>query len=318
MSDKHLSAARTDGAALLRKFDLNLLIVFEALMTECHVTRAAKRVYLSQPAVSHALNRMREELGDPLLVRTEKGMQPTPRALQMLPAVQQALKLLEATLSPPQPFDPAQSERRFVIAATDYFELVLYPHLVARMRQEAPGVSVEIQLISDTLLQTGLENRQVDLVVGLASAHELPARLVSEPWMTDELTCLVAQDNPNVGEYLSAEQFAAQPQVVLTDVAGVAPRAPILRDSAADAAGRTLSCNLSYMAAARIVALSDAVMTLPARMADLFTRLLPVRRVAPPAGFDPIEMRMICHPLYAQEPALVWLKEQVRRCAQTD
>ena len=175
---------------LLRKFDLNLLIIFEALITECHVTRAAKKVYLSQPAVSHALNRMRDELGDPLLVRTEKGMQPTPRALEMLPAVQQALKLLEATLSPPQPFDPATSTRRFVIATTDYFELVHYPELVARIREIAPNVSLEIELIDDQVLQTGLENREVDLVVGLESFHDIPKRLVTEPWVSDELVCL--------------------------------------------------------------------------------------------------------------------------------
>lgn len=315
MSEQRPARARSDSAALLRRFDLNLLIVFEALMTECHVTRAAKKVHLSQPAVSHALNRMREELGDPLLVRTDKGMQPTPRALEMLPAVQQALKLLEATLSPPQPFDPSVSERRFVIAATDYFELVLYPQLIARIREEAPGVSIEIQLISDEQLHSGLENRTVDLVVGLDSGHELPARLVAEPWMVDELTCLVGRDNSDVGEQLTPAQFAAQPRVVLTDVAGTTPLAHASRPDLSASEARTLSCNLSYMAAARIVAVSDAIMMLPARMADLFTQMLPVRRVTPPTGLEPLAMQIVTHPLYMQDPAIIWLKAQVHRCA---
>ncbi|WP_282352929.1 LysR family transcriptional regulator [Pontibacterium granulatum] len=298
---------------LLRKFDLNLLIVFEALITECHVTRAAKKVYLSQPAVSHALNRMRDELGDPLLVRTDKGMLPTPRALEMLPAVQQALKLLEATLSPPQPFDPATSTRRFVIATTDYFELVHYPALVARLREQAPNVSVEIQLIADQVLRAGLENREVDLVVGLESYHDIPKRLLTEPWVTDELVCLAGQSNDLVMDTLSLDAFIQQPHVVFTDVAGARPNAVDLWLEQQGLKRRSVSCNLSYAAAARIVSMSDAIITLPRQMAELFTQMLPVKLVAPPEGLGSIDMSVIHHPLYTQDPAIAWMIEQVKQ-----
>lgn len=83
----------------LRQFDLNLLLIFEALISECHVSRAADKVFLSQSAMSHALNRLREQLGDPILVRTEHGLQPTPRALAMVPKVRNALQLLQQSLS---------------------------------------------------------------------------------------------------------------------------------------------------------------------------------------------------------------------------
>ena len=97
----------------LRQFDLNLLLIFEALITESHVSRAAEKVFLSQSAMSHALNRLRDQLDDPLLVRTEGGLKPTPRALSMLPQVRQALQLIEHSLTPPQPFAAATSDRTF-------------------------------------------------------------------------------------------------------------------------------------------------------------------------------------------------------------
>ncbi|BBI54137.1 hypothetical protein HORIV_65580 [Vreelandella olivaria] len=115
----------------LRHFDLNLLLVFEALMRERHVTRAAETLHLSQPALSHALKRLREALDDPLLVRTENGMQPTPRALALLPVVQQALGQLREGLAPPAMFLPGKSKRRFTLATTDYFEEVMYPPFLA-------------------------------------------------------------------------------------------------------------------------------------------------------------------------------------------
>ena len=299
---------------LLRRFDLNLLIIFEALMNECHVTRAANKLCLSQPAVSHALSRMRQELGDPLLVRTDKGMQPTPRAQAMRPRVQQALKLLESSLTAPQPFDPNSSNRHFVIAATDYFELVYYPLLIAQLRQVAPNISVEIQMISAQALEQGLESRQVDLVIGLEQFHDIPARLISEPWVTDELICLASRNNRQIGTQLSLEDYVNQPQVTVTDLTGNARNAVDIWLENQDLKRRATSCNLSNLAAARIAALSDAIVTLPKQMAELFTQMLPVKLVTPPAGLAPMAMTLIHHPLYSQDPALQWLIEQIKRC----
>ncbi|MBY4678165.1 LysR family transcriptional regulator [Marinobacterium sp. CAU 1594] len=280
-------------------------------MTECHVTRAADKLCLSQPAVSHALNRMREELGDPLLVRTAKGMQPTPRAQAMLPAVQQALKLLEATLAQPEPFDPSTSRRRFVIATTDYFELVHYPALLARVRQTAPNISFEIQWITDAVLQNGLESRAVDLVVGLESFHKIPKGLQQQPWKQEKLVCLVGEHNEQVGDQLSLQQFIGQPHIQFTDMAGGRLGAVDLWLAERQLSRQTISCNLNYTAAARIVSMTDAIITLPQQMAELFMQMLPVRMVQPPAGLDSVEMTLIQHPLYAQDPAVCWLRREI-------
>ncbi|MEH6577029.1 MAG: LysR family transcriptional regulator [Amphritea sp.] len=298
---------------ILRKFDLNLLLVFEALITECHVTRAAKKLYLSQPAVSHALNRMRNELDDSLLIKTEKGMRPTPRALKMLPQVQQILKLIENTLAPPVRFDPEVSERKFVIATTDYFELMLYPLLLAEVRKLAPAIRFEIELITDEVLHSGLDTRQVDLVVGLEATHEIPKGLVKKTLFKENLVCLASRNNRNIGDSLTLASFTEQPHVAFIDLAGYRPNVVDLWLEQRQLSRRTVSRNLSYTAAARIVALSDAIITLPCRMAELFSEIFPLRIVTPPKGLAEVEITMIHHPLYARDPAIAWLMEQIEK-----
>jgi len=129
----------------LRQFDLNLLIIFEALVSECHVSRAADKVFLSQSAMSHALNRLREQLGDPILVRTEQGLQPTPRARAMAPQVRSALQLLQQSITPIDTFDAATAKRTFTIASTDYFEAVIFPELLSYLLTIAPILKLKLK-----------------------------------------------------------------------------------------------------------------------------------------------------------------------------
>ena len=284
----------------LRHFDLNLLLVFETLMRERHVTRAAEKLHLSQPALSHALKRLRESLDDPLLIRTENGMQPTPRALALLPVVQQAL-------APPAAFSPANSTRRFTLATTDYFEEVMYPPFLSQLLAYAPGISFSIELITPDVLSKGLEQRQVDMVVGLDSQSTLPSGVIQTPWMDEELVCLVATHNERVGDALDIAQFARELHVELADISGLRPSNI---DSCLAQHGltrRVISKNLNYIAAARVVALTEAIMTLPRQMAERFVMMLPVRMVEPPLALPALKMTLIQHGLFANDPANVWL-----------
>ncbi|MDN7131221.1 LysR family transcriptional regulator [Halomonas sp. MC140] len=299
-----------------RHFDLNLLLVFETLMRERHVTRAAEALYLSQPALSHALKRLRESLGDPLLVRTENGMQPTPRALALLPVVQQALALLREGLAPPAIFSPAESTRRFTLATTDYFEEVMYPPFLSQLLAYAPGISFSIELITPDVLSEGLEQRHVDMVVGLDSQSALPSGVIQTPWMDEELVCLVATHNKRIGETLGIVQFARERHVELTDISGLRPSNI---DSCLVQHGLTrhvISKNLNYIAAARVVALTEAIMTLPRQMAERFADMLPVRIVEPPQELPALKMTLIQHGLYASDPGITWLYQQLRTFAQ--
>lgn len=147
-------------------FDLNLLRVFDALMREQNVSRAAERLSLSQPAVSNALNRLRELLNDPLLVRVGRSMQPTPRAQALETPIRAALQQLEQSLSAGDVFDPASSRQHFSIAVTDYVELICMPRLLEQLSQQAPGMRIDIRHLSPSLPAEALDKGELDLVLG--------------------------------------------------------------------------------------------------------------------------------------------------------
>ena len=297
----------------LRQFDLNLLIIFEALISECHVSRAAEKVFLSQSAMSHALNRLREYCDDPLLVRTANGLQATPRALEMLPEVRRALQLIDRTLAKPEAFDAARSNRVFTIACTDYFEAVIFPGLFARLQQTAPGVRINVEMITDASSREKLENRSVDLVVGVDASHRFPKHLVTEDWLSEHLVCLAGQQNSRISDQLSLQEYLDINHVVFFDQVGdtANPVDSWLQNQQLSRHHSVRTTN--YMAAARIVAQTGAIATLPYQMARLFCDLLPVRIVTPPANMPVIDMQILHHPLFDNDPGLVWLRETIKQ-----
>lgn len=295
----------------LRQFDLNLLIIFEALITECHVSKAAEKVFLSQSAMSHALNRLRQQLDDPLLIRTENGLQPTPRALEMLPDVREALQLINRTIAPSASFVAHKSDRTFSIACTDYFESVIFPDLLKHLQIIAPNITLEIEMISEHASATRLENRQVDIVVGMDTTQKIPAHLIVEQWRTEKFVCLVGKDNHLVKESLSVEQFVSLTHVVFSDLTGDTTSAIDNWLSSQQLPRHAIARTTNYMAAARIVSKTPAIITLPSQMAELFCQMLPVRMVTPPSTIPGITMTTVHHPLFNNDPALKWLKEQI-------
>lgn len=297
----------------LRQFDLNLLIIFEALISECHVSRAAEKVFLSQSATSHALNRLRQQLDDPILVRTENGLQATPRALSMLPQVQEALKLVERTITPPKPFDPLTDHRQFHIACTDYFEAVLLPDIASQLQQTAPNVSLEIEMIGPNASHQRLDNRQVDLVVGLDESESIPNHLIKEEWHSQQMVCLATSDHPSVHQTLSLTEFTQMSHVVFSDLTTDSVNTIDDWLTKQGLQRHHIARTVNYMAAASIVAKTEAVMTLPLAMAKLFSSMLNVKIVQPPAGLPPLNMTMIYHPLYAMDPALIWLRQLIHQ-----
>ena len=296
----------------LRQFDLNLLVLLEALLTECHVSRAAERMFLSQSAMSHALNRLREQLDDPLLVRTGKGLQPTPRAQALLPEIRAVLRRIERSLAPEKAFDAASSQRAFVIACTDYFEAVVFPQMMAHFQQIAPGISVEARMIDEDTFQSDMESGEVDLVVGMDSSEAVPDSLCVEPWISEAQICLLAEDNDPRLTRLELADYIQRPHVVFSDLAGSNSNAIDHWLEQHHLARRSIARTVNYMAAAKIVAQSPAIMTLPYQMGRLFQQMLPVRLAEPPAGLPAVQMTQIHHPLYAREPGRLWLRQQVK------
>ena len=209
---------RSDHSPAFRQLDLNLLRVFDEVMTERSLTRAAHKLSLTQPAVSNALQRLREALGDDLMKRSGQEMSPTPRALALWPAVREALGQLEGALVPGQ-FVPAQASNTFILAMADATAAKLMPGLLAAMDQTAPGVSIRVVPLTTRDPRRLLEDETLDLAIGYfpATMADLTARIQSgaavafshERLYSGEYVCVMRRDHPLAKEALTLANYCA-------------------------------------------------------------------------------------------------------------
>jgi DNA-binding transcriptional LysR family regulator len=299
----------------LHQLDLNLLLALDALISLRSVTRAAEKLYVSQPAMSHSLNRLRDFFGDPLLVRTPQGMQPTARALYLQQGVHQMLSQLENHLSQPEAFDPRTSQRRFTLSTTDYVECVLIPPLVQRLEEEAPGVHIDIKILRDNIPETELANGEIDLVLGFDEYMAIPPYLCSETWLTEPLAGLVRQQHPTVGDTLSLAQSIELPHVFHSPLGNSG--SPLDDHLARLGLRRNISVHSqSYMSAAAIVTHTDHLFILPQRVAALMAGYWPLRMVTLPIDFPGYHLNCVWHPIQDKHPALCWLRQLMRELIQ--
>nr|WP_073521608.1 LysR family transcriptional regulator [Pseudomonas fluorescens] len=196
----------------LRRIDLNLLVILDALLSEQHVTRAAERLHLSQPAVSHALARLRDMLGDPLLVRQGGTLVPTARALELAAPLAEALAQVQALLAPNR-FDPTSAKRRFRVAMSDYSAAIFLPGLVRVLRQEAPGIDLQIIQASREGMVEGVLNGDLDLAAGVFP--DMPAELRTTPLFEEHYTCLVDRNSLAPSGALDLPTYLSRPHVLL-------------------------------------------------------------------------------------------------------
>src|ERR1700722_6554185 len=188
-----------------RTFDFNLLIVFDAMMLERSVTRAGRRIGLSQPAVSHALNRLRYMLQDELFVRTADGMMPTPRADRLAQPLSSALSEMRLAMTPDK-FDPATSDHHFNIVVNNYAAIVLSPPLVTAISKAAPALRLDIRPSGNWNIIDALDRGDVDLALG---ALEGPGdRFLSAPLLEDRWVLVMRRGHPAGRRKLSAEGLA--------------------------------------------------------------------------------------------------------------
>ena len=287
----------------IRNFDLNLLVIFDALMRERNVSRVAEKLALSQPAISNALNRLRTLLDDQLLVRTAQGMQPTALALSLEEPIRQAIQQIETTLSGGHQFDPSSSQRRFRIATTDYAELALLPRLLEYMRAHAPGISFDIlDLPPDTPTQA-IEDGDLDLCIGRFG--ELPPRIRRTPFMKEELVVAYDPLQLDLGPELSLETFMALKHIW---VSGGQHRGVVdmwLDDNQLER--NIVLVTPNYLGAPHLVLNSDMVVVLPKRMADQYATLLPIQLAPLPLPIPPFDVDVITSSLRNDDLALQWL-----------
>ena len=313
------------------QLDLNLLKIFEALVEERSATRAGSRLGLTQSAISHALNRLRYVLKDELFVRSPEGMQPTDRAAEIAPRLRQGLLQLQLALTPSE-FNPATSERRFTVTCTEYAGAVLMPALIAKLRSAAPKSSLNV-LPSNLGVSESLRSGRADLAIG--SFRRFPDWAESEPLMRETRVWVLSSDNPAAADELTVERLAELPHLVVAAtgedenaidgyVIDHGLERLVTRSDAGSLqgalAGRGLRRNVAvttphFLAALAAVSQSDIAALLPRRLATAFIGRYRLLLFEPPYPSPPFEIMSLWHREHGDQPAVAWLRRQLREVA---
>lgn len=297
----------------LRNVDLNLLTIFRAIYEEQGISRAANRLGLTQPAVSHALGRLRHLLDDELFRRTRSSegsrMEPTPRAHEIAGPLISSLTGIGDILSGNISFDPASVEREIRFGMLDYGMALHAPLITSLLSVEAPGVRMDCRHIQmDTVLE-GLEGGQLDVAIG--PFENLPSRFIKHPLMQEAFVIVARRDNPNIGRRLTAKTYSNLSHVGLSNLS----RLSAMTQQSLHLAGLSREISLTvphYSAALFAVAKSDLIATVPEGPARVFQEVCGLRILEPPFPTEPLEISMVRHQRCAGDPLMDWLWERMK------
>ncbi|MDC3959994.1 LysR family transcriptional regulator [Polyangium jinanense] len=300
----------------LAGIDVNLVVALDALLQERSVTEAAKRIGLSQPAMSHALARLRETLGDPLLVRVGRTMTLTPRAEALVPRARAVVEELEALLAPLPSFDPKTSRRTFKLGATDYVQFVLLPALEEILSREAPNLTLHILPIGVPPASESLCEGEIDVAVGRFEHENMPLDVRRVSLFQDTFVGVAREGHPRARGKLDLATYAELSHVL------VSPRGKPggIVDGALAKKGLVRHVALTvphFLVVPHIVATSNHVTTMLAHVAATFTTLLPLATFEPPPELDlaPVTMTMVWHERTHEDPGARWLRDALVRAA---
>lgn len=289
------------------RIDLKLLIIFDALMTERNVTRAAERVGMSQPALSNALARLRHFLKDDLFIRSPEGMRPTPRALELAVPVGHALRQLQEALEPRQ-FDPGTARRSFRLALSPHTELVLLPHLIRRLQDEAPGIDLHVFPKSNALVAAQLDANEIDFAIG--AIPDAPKRFMRLDLMQDRYHCIMRPDHPLAHEELTVERYLEARHVLVHPVGAFSDLVDAALQKRGLARKKTLTTN-QYAAAFEIVAHTDLTTTLLGGIYQVLKNNYRYGMVAKTAPVPPLTISLFWHEGLTNHPAYDWMRDKI-------
>ena len=302
----------------LNRFDLNLLIALDALLHEKNVTRAAERVFVSQPAMSAALQKLREYFNDQLLVRVGRDMELTPRGLSLVEPVREALLRIQATLGTQPTFDPATVRRTFTLIVSADAILRVMPKVFRRLTREAPGIQCHIEHFSETTLSR-LEYGDADLYIGLNSLRLFGLKAYPETLRIIDLrpvrwVCVVSRDHPSVEDRITEAQYLALPHVFGWPSGHTIPLEELVR--------RLMNADIDVRATTQglleipsLIVGTELVATLPEHLAMTLEKLAPVKVL--PLPFETPEARevVIWHKRNEPDPGHAWLREIIIEAA---
>jgi len=292
----------------ISQLDLNLLRVFDAVARERHVTRAAQRLNLSQPAVSNALARLRTALGDELFLRRPGGVEPTALALSLATPVAEALDRLGEALSAQTPFDPAKARRVFPVALSEYAEAVLAPPVLARLSREAPGCLLAIRHADRTNAEALLERGEA--VLAIAVLPEPPALYTRLRMLPEAFLTLMRPDHPLAEGELTMERFLSVPHLLHSPNGSRDGAIDVVL--AAEGLARQLGGVVAHLSAVpRILQRTDMIITVSARLARTLAEPHGLVAREPPVAVRHTRLSLVFHRRFEADPGHAWLRRML-------
>lgn len=293
----------------LHELDLNLLVVFNQLISERRVSKAAESLGVSQPAVSNSLAKLRKIFGDALFLRTPRGMEPTPFADQLAESVGLALGMIHSGVNQRTSFDPSSAQRAFTIGMTDVGEIYFLPALLERLRRDAAGVSLSTVRNTAVNLRDELESGKVDLAIGLLP--QLKAGFFQRRLFTQSYVCLMRRGHrlDSKRSMSLAEYSAAEHLVVVSAGTGHGKVDELLQRSGIERSVRLTVPH--FISLGHILQSSDLIATVPERLADRLLEPFGLTKAAHPAKLPDIAINVFWHAKYHRSPANLWLRDIV-------
>lgn len=295
----------------LQRIDLNLLVVLDAIYGEGGITRAAAKLHLTQPAISHALGRLRQMFGDPLFVREGRSMIPTPLARRLIEPLRRSLRGLETALNEVERFDAPSSDRHFTIGLRDVLESTVLPPLMHGIRKQAPGVSIAAVGFDRQRLEAELSAGSLDLAMDVLQPHGSSVR--HQRVGLDRLVVVARKNHPQARTALDLKTYLRLGHVVVSSRrSGLG-----LEDVELSRRGLQRSVRLRcqhYFAACRVVAQTDLILTMPETYAGVANEQYGNRILALPFQPPPLDAYLYWHVNAEDEPANRWLREQLLAC----
>lgn len=288
------------------RIDLNLFRVLDAIYTHGGVSAAARALHLTQPAVTHALGRLRDQLGDPLFTRQGNRLQPTDKVRAMMPAVQAHLKGLLASARALPHFEPAQLDLEFVLGFRDILESIVLPGLMARIGREAPGVRVVSRRVAADEMERELASGTLDLAVD--RPLRAGARLSRQHLVDETLVVVMRRDHPLAGGLRRADYLAAHH--VIVSPLGEANALDVLLGQNGMFREVRMVCQ-HYFSACQIAAASDLLLTVPAAYAEHVAAQLPIAVCALPIRLAAIPIMAYWHASKDDDAAHRWFRERL-------
>lgn len=292
----------------MENLDFKLLAIFETVLAERSISRAANRLNLAQPTVSNALNRLRRLTGDQLFVRTSGGMMPTPHAERMAFPIRQAMATIRSTLHAPKSFMPATSTRSFTIYMTDLGESFFLPALLMRLRAEAPGVKFNTQPMPDHNPQAALESGEVDIAIGHLS--QLDTGFYQQRLLLEHYIGILRPGHPLAKKRFGARQFAQASHAVVLPFGtghGIVEQTLIklgLQD-------RIMLRVQNFLVLPSIVANTDLIAIVPHSIASQVSAAHNLQLVDIPVPLPQFDVKQCWHERFHADPGNRWLRSQI-------